>query len=703
MRRSLMLLTLSLMASLAWAGSPKLATDLPDQGGVDRVDVIVQFTHPVTGDDLNGLRGVGTLKAELPLINAALVSVPAPALKGLANNPRIKFVSPDRGLSGAMDFTAAAVAADVAYSYGYDGSGVGVAIIDSGIYEHEELKNSSGTSSRVAYRQSFAGASTQDVLGHGTHVAGIIASRGAVLTTSTVRDEFNTESFSNNDGTASFSGPWQEIGETNGPTTGEIEVERDGGCSSRCLDVEADRYVGRGVMREVDLSGTSYATLSYVYSNDGSGGSVALEVSRDGGANWTTLRSYSLDTGMTNQVDTFDLTPYASSNTQIRFMVTSEVSGEMGIDDLQIEFGVDRDFSGIAPGASLIDLRVLDTDSKGTDSAVIAAIQAAVENKTKYNIRVINLSLGRGIFESYELDPLCQAVEAAWNAGIVVVVSAGNDGRNNSGNRHGYGTVSAPGNDPYVITVGAMNSLQTMGNGDDVIASYSSKGPSALDFVVKPDLVAPGNKIVSLQAPAGSVIASSPDNKVGTDYYLMSGSSMAAPVVSGAAALMLDKDPSLTPDQVKARLMKTASKNFPATSTWTDANTGAVYTSHYDIFTVGAGYLDVAAALNNTDASSGVALSPHAQYDAQTGTATLVHGNSVVWGDGLVWGDGFIFSDAIVWGDGLVWGDAMVWGDSVVWGDAIVWGDGLVWGDGFVFSDGLVWGEAFDQAMRGDE
>ncbi len=151
-----------------------------------------------------------------------------------------------------------------------------------------------------------------------------------------------------------------------------------------------------------------------------------------------------------------------------------------------------RSFKGIAPGVNLIDLRVLDQNGQGTDSNVIAAIDAAIYLKNIYNIRVINLSLGRPVYESYTLDPLCQAVEAAWKAGIVVSVAAGNDGRDNTFGEQGYGTINAPGNDPYVITVGAMKTEGTYTRTDDLIASYSSKGPTQIDHVVKPDLVAPG-------------------------------------------------------------------------------------------------------------------------------------------------------------------------------------------------------------------
>src|SRR5260370_29128133 len=180
------------------------------------------------------------------------------------------------------------------------------------------------------------------------------------------------------------------------------------------------------------------------------------------------------------------------------------------------------------------------------------------------------------VMESYTLDPLCQAVEEAWQAGIVVAVAAGNHGRDNSMNTYGYSTITSPGNDPAVITVGAMRDMGTTPRGDDLIASYSSKGPTLLDQVVKPDLVAPGNQIISALAVNSTITTTYPGNVVPLSYYLssnsgaispnyftLSGTSMATPMVSGAAALLLQKDASLTPDTVKARLMKTATKNFP--------------------------------------------------------------------------------------------------------------------------------------------
>src|SRR5258708_2533420 len=201
-------------------------------------------------------------------------------------------------------------------------------------------------------------------------------------------------------------------------------------------------------------------------------------------------------------------------------------------------------FKGIAPNANIINLRVLDQNGAGTDSSVIAAIQTAISLKSTYNIRVINLSLGRQVYESYTLDPLCQAVEAAWNAGIVVVVAAGNQGRNHSAGTEGYGTIPVPGNDPYAITVGAMKTDRTPPPRDSTIATYSSKGPTAYDHVVKPDLVAPGNFMVSSLQKNAALYGSYPGNQVylasytgnpnpnlSPVFYKLSGTSMAAPIV----------------------------------------------------------------------------------------------------------------------------------------------------------------------------
>ena len=163
---------------------------------------------------------------------------------------------------------------------------------------------------------------------------------------------------------------------------------------------------------------------------------------------------------------------------------------------------------------------------------------------------------------------------------------------------------------------------------------------------------------------------------------------MAAPMVSGAVALLLQQNPLLTPDQVKARLMKTAYKVFPSYSSYTDPTTGITYTSQYDVFTVGAGYLDVAAALNNTDmapATAGSAMSPTAAYDSTTSTVYLVNGSSVVWGTSVMWGSSVVWGTSVIWGtntagQSVLWGTSVCWGTSTNSGFSVIWGTSVVWG-----------------------
>ena len=351
-------------------------------------------------------------------------------------------------------------------------------------------------------------------------------------------------------------------------------------------------------------------------------------------------------------------------------------------------------YAGVAPQANLIDLRALDANGGGTDSTVIAAIQQAIALKNVYNIRVINLSLGRGIPVSYTQDPLCQAVEAAWNSGIVVVVAAGNLGRLSVYGSNGFGTITAPGNDPFVITVGATKANGSSYFAAETKASYSSKGPTTYDHVVKPDLVAPGNAIVSLAARGATLeSAYGSDLVTGTDgqagYFKLSGTSMATPVVAGAAALMLQEHNTLTPDQVKARLMKTASKmGLFSTSSYVP-HLLMSFLDSYDLFSVGSGVLNVQAAVSNNDlapATQGSALSPSAIYNAQNGTVSLVYGNSTV------------STNSVVWGSSVVWGTSVVWGSSVVNGNSVVWGSSLPWNNNLLSAFSVVWGSSTGNA-----
>ena len=360
-------------------------------------------------------------------------------------------------------------------------------------------------------------------------------------------------------------------------------------------------------------------------------------------------------------------------------------------------------FMGIAPNVNLINLRVLDGNGQGSDTAVIQAIETAIALKNVFNIRVINLSLGRPVFESYALDPLCQAVEQAWKAGIVVVAAAGNDGRDLAMNTEGYGTIEAPGNDPYIITVGAVRTMGTPGIGDDAMASYSSKGPSFIDQVVKPDLVAPGNLVTSLRinnsvlqkenpafyTPLGFYANNGNPTNASTDYMPLSGTSMATGVASGAVALLLNAHSNLTPDAVKALLMRNANKSvLPQTSTVT-AN-GVQYIAHNDIFTVGAGYLDIAAAVNDAKASTvpaGTAKSPIAVFNPDTGETHLVVDQTVLWGATTT------NPSTVLWGADNVYGqNAFTNGSTVLWGAGTTSGSTVLWGAGTPASSTVLWG-----------
>src|SRR3984893_8150970 len=224
--------------------------------------------------------------------------------------------------------------------------------------------------------------------------------------------------------------------------------------------------------------------------------------------------------------------------------------------------GVTPEYAGgIAPRAKLVNVRVLGADGTGFTSDVIARIDWVVANRQLYNIRVINLSLGHSATEGCSTDPLCEAVNQAVQAGIVVVVAAGNAGQTPNG-RAVLGSISSPGDSPYAITVGALKTWGTVDRLDDTVAAFSSRGPSEYDREVKPDIAAPGTKIVSLQADGAFLPAMYPSIHVagsGNNAYMyLSGTSMAAPMVSGGVALLLQGSPNLSPAQVKFALQNGA-------------------------------------------------------------------------------------------------------------------------------------------------
>jgi serine protease AprX len=209
-------------------------------------------------------------------------------------------------------------------------------------------------------------------------------------------------------------------------------------------------------------------------------------------------------------------------------------------------------YVGIAPEADLVAIKTADDDGDSTALDVITALQFVVDHKDDLNIRVVNLSVSSDTPASYRDDPLDAAVEFAWHAGIVVVAAAGNRGAATDAVQY------APGNDPYVISVGATDEVGTLDPGDDVTASYSSRGVTE-DGDAKPDLLAPGAGIVAPLAMGSAFQALCPQCVIGADYLRMGGTSMSAPVVAGAAALLLQARPELNPDEVKALLLANTS------------------------------------------------------------------------------------------------------------------------------------------------
>lgn len=347
------------------------------------------------------------------------------------------------------------------------------------------------------------------------------------------------------------------------------------------------------------------------------------------------------------------------------------------------------DHVGMAPAAHLVSLKVLDREGRGVISDVIAAFEYAVANRTRQNIRVVNLSVGAPVTSSYRVDPLTLAAKRVVDAGIVVVTAAGNLGQNKAGEAQ-WGGIVAPGNAPWVITVGASTHQGTLNRSDDAVAPFSSSGPTAIDYLAKPDIVASGVGTVSLSDPSSlfyetksAYLVAGKVTTAYTPYLSLSGTSMAAPVVSGAVALMLQANPSLTPNLVKAILQYTAQVQPGVHALRQGAGflnaKGAVELAHY--FARG---------------------SPGDRYPRGKGWSRSIH-----WGNQRIWG-GVLSPSGNAWGLNIVWGTARDdQGSNIVWGTScgtdecsnIVWGTvqddqafNIVWGTLIDSSFNIVWG-----------
>jgi len=318
----------------------------------------------------------GEIKYSIPLINAIAAKIPAKRINEIASHHTIQYINDDSKVFKCMNIASTCVAHSIVNETGYTGKGVGIAILDTGVYPHDDLTK---PTNRIVAFKDFINNRTEpyDDDGHGTHVAGIAAGNG-----------------------------------------------------------------------------------------------------------------------------------YVNSK-----------------------------YKGIAPEANIIGVKVLDETGSGNTSDILAGIQWVVDNKDKYNIKVLNMSFGSPADKIYHQDPLAKAASAAVSSGLTVVAAAGNNGPN-------QGTITSPGNSPSVITVGAADDNRTTSYEDDFVAEFSSRGP-APGGVAKPNLVAPGVDIISLS------------NK-GNAYTSQSGTSMATPMVAGAAALLYEKYPNLSPSEVRSRIIRTA-------------------------------------------------------------------------------------------------------------------------------------------------
>jgi serine protease AprX len=375
---------------------------------------------------------------------------------------------------------------------------------------------------------------------------------------------------------------------------------------------------------------------------------------------------------------------------------------------------VTTEFSGgSAPGVNLVDVRVLGSNGVGYTSDVIAGIDWTIENARRYNIRVINLSLGHPVAEPSATDPLCQAVARAVAANITVVVSAGNYGRTADG-APVLGGITSPGNSPFAITVGSLDARGTLDRRDDRLAPYSSKGPTRYDFAVKPDLVAPGSSQVSLESPNAYIVRAYPQFHVagrGTNAYLrLSGTSMATGVVSGGVALLLDADPNLTPAQIKVALQASArfmpqegligagagAVNFDAAERM--INTGLVGSLLNSMLGElgGPNYRDRGGyngLIDRVYDRTGIRLLGlldlsflfSSADDAEWGVLNLVGANNalgsaapnyVIWGNVAGWSTSYY----VIWGNTIMTpeGQYVIWGNSNVQSEYVIWSNGFV-------------------------
>jgi serine protease AprX len=585
------------------------------------------------------------------------------------------------------------------------------------------------------------------------------------LAAANVRDNFETGSFANNDGTHRWYGDWVEQNDNNSPFNGKVSIGWHDRGGNRMI-IGGNGAIYRRAATPANAS-TVTLKLNYSRASLGPGEYVAVQASSNGGTTWSEVGRISgagNDSGFTAK--SYNITAFRGRNTAIRF------AGSMGdtfpgdyvdIDDVEIAYnttygegdpvpvdvntkklhaagirgrdvgvavidtgywklnsldfdssGVGRvavqydavtntvvsnwapvstdttghgthvtsliassrakssgEYFGVAPDARIISIKAFGEDGGSSYATVIRAIDYVVTNKNPLAIRVLNLSLGAQARSRYWDDPLNKAVMRAWQSGIVVVVSAGNSGPLPQ-------TVGVPGNVPYVITVGAMTDNYTTNKNDDRLASFSSTGPTFEGFV-KPDLVAPGGHLWGFMGTYMKIAVDHPTFMNNGDFFTMSGTSQAAAVVSGVAALVLSKDPSLTPDQVKCRIIASAKPAVNADGTLA-----------YSVLQQGTGLVDADRAVYGTasncanqglNINADIAGTQHYLGSVRQqidGTFKVTSPNGALTDQGFTWDMGYTWELGYTWTNGYTWPMGYTWTLGYTWpmGYDIPWVDG---------------------------
>lgn len=355
----------------------------------------------------------------------------------------------------------------------------------------------------------------------------------------------------------------------------------------------------------------------------------------------------------------------------------------------------DRDvfnrFYGIAPNTRLVSIKAFGETGEGSYAAVIDGIEWAIKRKDQLGIKVLNLSFSAPPQSFYWDDPVNIATMKAWQAGIVVVTSAGNDG-----NGTDPMNIGVPGNNPYVITVGAATDSYTVGDeSDDAVASFSSMGPSVEGFI-KPEILGIGGHVTGLMDKNAYLATTRPEDHDGAKYFIMSGTSQAAAAVSGAVALMLQYEPSLTPDEVKCRLMDSAS---PLNNKET-GEPDSIFRQGTGLVNVTDAVLSVATGCANygLDIEADLAGTGHFVGPVATmGETELQPYLNKLLGDGNFWQDVSLAHNGNFWQDsnlahnGNFWQDTNLANDGNFWQDSALWHDAVQWDNGSLLYNGNFW------------